>query len=108
MDAFDNGIVSTTNLARVRRIIEDRLQNGRALTTGKRNGAKYTVDKLESDIQQITQEKASFVYEAEYKENRVMRILLVLRKLRGDQNFLKLLEAERLAEEPQLKGDYNL
>jgi ParB family chromosome partitioning protein len=82
MDAFDNGIVTTTNMGRVRRIVEDRLQKGRSLSNkGKRSEAPYTVDKLKSDIRQITRQKEAFVYEVGQKENRLFRILMALRKL---------------------------
>ena len=108
MDAFDNGVVTTTNLSRVRKIIEDRLQKGKVLSSTKRGDVHYTVDKLKSDIRQITRQKESFVYEVGQKENRLLRVLMALRKLRGDGRFASLLKSEGLAEEPQLKGTYEL
>jgi ParB family chromosome partitioning protein len=107
MDAFDNGVVNCENLARVRRIIEDRLQKGRNLG-GRKVEVPYTVDKLKGDIQQITREKESFVYEAHQKENRLFRILLSLRRLQEDARFAEMLQADGLAESPKLKGEYAL
>ena len=106
MDAFDNNIVTTANLRRVRRIIEDRLEKGKGLTGGKRAQAPYTVDKLKGDIRQITRQKEAFVYEAGQKENRIFRLLMALRQLRGDEKFVTLVKSEGVAEEPQLKGSY--
>jgi ParB family chromosome partitioning protein len=109
MDAFDNGIVTTTNMGRVRRIVEDRLQKGRSLSSkGKRSEAPYTVDKLKSDIRQITRQKEAFVYEVGQKENRLFRILMALRKLQDDERFVSMLKVEGLSQEPQLKGTYEL
>jgi len=105
MDAFDNGIVSTSNLARVRKIIEDRLEKGKALSS-KKEGATYTVKRLVRDISKVTREKEAFVYEAGQRENRLMSILVVLQRLRQDDGFVGLLRAAGLAEGPHLKGDY--
>lgn len=107
MDAFDSGIVNTTNLPRVRRIIEDRLEKGKTLGS-KRAAAPYTVEKLKRDIRQITREKEAFVYEAGQRENRLMRILVALQRLRKDDAFLRMLKAASLAEGPQLKGEYTV
>lgn len=106
MDAFDNGVVTTTNLGCVRRIIEDRLQKGRSLKSGKRTEPPYTVDKLKYDIRQITRQKEAFVYEVGQKENRLFRILMALKKLSDDVRFTAMLKSEDLTEHPQLKGHY--
>ena len=105
MDAFDNGIVNTTNLPRVRKIIEDRLEKGKELGS-KKSAAPYTVDKLKRDIRKITREKESFVYEAGQRENRLMRILVSLQRLRQDHRFGTLLKTAGLEQGPPLKGDY--
>lgn len=105
MDAFDSGLVNTTNLPRVRRIIEDRLEKGKTLGS-KRANAPYTVEKLKRDIRKITREKEAFVYEAGQRENRLMRILVTMQQLRQDPTFHGLLKAANLAEGPQLKGEY--
>ncbi len=107
MDAFDNGIVNTTNLARVRRIVEDRMENGKQLRSGKRP-EPVTVDRLKTEIRQITREKTAFVYEANQKENRLFRLLMAVRQLREDEDYVSLLKAEGLDEEPVLKGSYQL
>lgn len=108
MDAFDNAVITCGNLSRVRRIIEDRLQKGKDLSKGgKRNpSGGYTLDKLKGDIRQMTRQKEAFVFEAGQKENRLMRILIALKKLREDATFSKLLQSEGLAELPELKGRY--
>lgn len=105
MDAFDSGIVNTTNLPRVRKIIEDRLEKGKALR-GRKAGSPYTVERLKRDIRKITREKEAFVYEAGQRENRLMRILVTLQRLKQDDTFLGLLKAAGLVEGPKLKGEY--
>ncbi len=105
MDAFDSGVVNTTNLPRVRKIIEDRLEKGKTLSS-KKASAPYTVDKLKRDIRKITREKEAFVYEAGQRENRLMRILVALQRLRKDAAFLAMLKSAGLTEAPQLKGEY--
>jgi len=105
MDAFDSGVVNTTNLPRVRRIIEDRLEKGKTLG-GKKTSEPYTVESLKGDIRKITREKKAFVHEAGQRENRLMRILDALQRMKQDKTFSGLLETAGLAEGPQLKGDY--
>ena len=105
MDAFDSGIVNCLNLPRVRRIIEDRLQKGKALNS-RGPSTPYTVSKLRRDISKITREKEAFVYEAGQRENRLMRILVALQRFQKDPTFMGLLQAAELAEGPQLKGQY--
>jgi ParB family chromosome partitioning protein len=107
MDAFDNGIVNTTNLPRIRKIIEDRVEKGKTLDSTK-PATPYTVDKLKRDIRKITREKEAFVYEVGQRENRLMRILDALQRLRKDGVFLALLESVGLQDSPQLKGEYTL
>jgi ParB family chromosome partitioning protein len=105
MDAFDQGIVTATNLRRVRKIIEDRLEKGKELGS-KGPSAPYTVGRLRRDIHKITTEKEAFVYQAGQRENRLMRILMTMQRLKQDSAFLDLLRAAHLADTPQLKGDY--
>lgn len=109
MDAFDNGIITCSNLGRIRRIIDDRLKIGKEINgpSGKRNALpQYTIDKLKVDIRQMTKQKEAFVFEAGQKENRLMRMLLAIKQLREDSEFAKLLQSEGLFEHPPLSGTY--
>lgn len=105
MDAFDSGIVNCSNLGRVRRIIEDRLEKGKELGS-KKPPAPYTVDRLKSDIRQMTKEKEAYVFEVGQRENRLMRILVTLKELRADGAFATLLAAACMGDHPELKGQY--
>ena len=107
MDAFDNGIVNSNNLPCVRKVIEARLEKGKALR-GRKAAAPCTVERLKGDIRKITREKEAFVYEAGQRENRLMRILMAMKRLRQDDAFADLLKAAGLAEGPQLKGQYTV
>ena len=105
MDAFDSGLVNSNNLPRVRKIIEDRLEKGKTLGS-KKATTPYTVERLKCDIRKITREKEAFVYEAGQRENRLMRILVALQRLKQDDAFVGRLKTAGLLEGPQLKGDY--
>jgi ParB family chromosome partitioning protein len=108
MDAFDNGIIHSGNLSRVRRIIEQRLELGKELSSQRKKPGKYTVSGLVRDIRRVTKEKLGFVHQAEQKENRLFRMLTALRRLHEDKECYVLLEQEGLAKEPELKGKYEL
>lgn len=105
MDAFDQGIVNSSNFARARAIINARLE-GR-----KRKGAgaeEYTVAALTQDIASATQAKDSFAREAHGKESRLYMLLDGLESLWQDQEFIQLLLAEKLEKRPELAGKYNI
>lgn len=107
MDAFDSGMVNSHNLPRVRQIIEDRQVKGKELGA-RRPNTPYTIDNLKRDIRKITREKEAFVYQAGQRENRLMRILVTLQRLRNDETFLAMLKTAGLSEPPQLKGRYEV
>jgi len=106
MDAFDSGMVNATNLAPVRRVIEDRREKGRELGGRKRDAKPYTVGKLKNDIRKMTREKESFVLQAERRENRATQLFLTIRELRREEAFFELLRSEGLEEMPELAGKY--
>ncbi len=102
MDAFDEGIVTTNNFAQARRIIIARSRDSKRRDTPK----TYTVTQLRQDIADATKVKVSYVREAKTKENRFMALLGGINTLWGDPEFLTLLREEKLAERPQLSGDF--
>jgi ParB family chromosome partitioning protein len=112
MDAFDKGLIDSSNLYLVRRIIENRINNGRttrpAKSSASRAAPQYSAKQLRSDITKITKEKEAFVNEASHKENRLLCLLDGMRQLRQDKKLQELLVRERLAEWPQLKGEYGV
>jgi ParB family chromosome partitioning protein len=102
MDSFDEGLVTTNNFAQARRIIAARAKDPKP-----RNGAaKYTVDQLRHDIEDVTRVKSSYVREAKTKENRFMALLSGINTLWKDEAFLKLLREEKLFGRPELAGDF--
>jgi len=103
MDAFDEGIVTTTNFAQARRIITARSRDSK-----RREGPKtYTVTQLRQDIADATKVKVSYVREAETKENRFMALLGGISTLWSDAQFLALLQEEKLTQRPKLSGDFS-
>ena len=105
MDAFDQGIVNSSNFAKARAIINP------SLDRRKRKGAgteDYTVATLTQDIASATEAKDSFAREAQSKENRLYMLLDGLEALWGDQELMPLLLAEKLDKRPELTGKYNV
>ena len=103
MDAFDEGIVTTTNFAQARRIITKRSKDSKKSPANK----QYTVNQLVQDIAETTKAKASYVREAKTKENRFMTLLNGINALWKDPMLVELLRQEQLAERPDLAGDFN-
>jgi hypothetical protein len=107
MDAFDQGIVGCQNFAKIRSIINTRL-NGHSSRKGSDPASNYSLKTLTSDITATTQAKDSFVREAQAKESRLFAILDGLEQLGRDDRWRELLEAEGLVKKPALSGQYNV
>lgn len=107
MDAFDQGIVGCQNFAKIRAIINARL-DGPTRRKGGDPGAKYSLKTLASDITATTQAKDSYVREAQGKESRLFTILDGLEQLAKDVQWRELLESEGLSARPKLSGNYNV
>ncbi len=103
MDAFDEGLVTTSNFAQARKIISTRAREHK--TRQATGPAKYTVNQLEQDIVDATRAKASYVREAQTKENRFMTLLTGINTLWKDEAFLQILREEKLSNRPDLQGD---
>ncbi|MEQ8785082.1 MAG: ParB N-terminal domain-containing protein [Pirellulaceae bacterium] len=103
MDAFDAGVVTTTNFAQARRIITQRAREHKKSPADK----QYTVTQLVHDIAETTKAKTSYVREAKTKENRFMTLLNGINTLWRDAALVELLRAEQLAERPELAGDFS-
>lgn len=109
MDAFEQGLVSTSNLRRVRNIIRDRQRSiGIPRHSESARPRDYTVEELKKDIAKTCREKQAFVREAEMKEGRLVTLVEGLRTLRAVPEFLDLITAEGLAEVPELQGPYRV
>ena len=102
MDAFDAGLVTTMNFAQARKIITARVKGIRPRKVAR----AYTVDQLKHDIVDATKAKASYVREAQGKENRFMALLSGINDLWRDKEFQELLYTEKLQERPDLAGDF--
>ena len=103
MDAFDEGIVSTSNFAQARQIIMTRARVGKEK---KPAPEPYTVDELKEDIATATKVKVSYVREAKGKETRFLTLLNGINLLWRDPEFVNLLAQEKLHNRPQLAGDF--
>jgi ParB family chromosome partitioning protein len=113
MDAFDSGIVNSSNLTTVRNIITTRLSRGS--NPSKPSGPRipytppgYTINQLKADITKITKDKKAFVKEASGKENRLFTLLEGLNTIWKDSELVNLIHAEGIGPIPQLTGEYHV
>ncbi|MBN9519275.1 ParB N-terminal domain-containing protein [bacterium] len=107
MDAFDQGIVTTSNFAKVRAIINARADR-RKRKGGTRLSGEYTVATLTEDIVSTTQSKESYVREAQGKESKLFGLLDGLATLWKDSDLVQLVQGEQLDNRPALTGTYNV
>ena len=103
MDAFDEGLVTTYNFAQARRIIVARARESKK----RQPTPNYTVVQLKHDIETATQAKTSYVREAKTKEHRFVALLSGINALWKDPEWVQLVTAEKLADRPQLVGDFS-
>ncbi len=102
MDAFDAGLVTTTNFGQARRIISARAKQSKKSPASR----DYTVGQLQQDIAETTRVKTSYVREAKSKENRFMTLLSGVNTLFRDAGLIELLKKQNLDRRPELSGDF--
>lgn len=112
MDAFDKGIVNSTNFPTVRKIINLRRNHSKGPEKKDRSTRSqpsvYTVKQLKADITKVTKEKKAFVNETSLKENRLLCLLDGLNTLWRDKTTADLITSEGIGPVPELKGTYNV
>lgn len=109
MDAFDSGMVNSSNATRVRNLIELRLSRGKQPAKRKPSERPdYTLKDLKRDISKTTEEKERFVRETASKENRVLNLLDGLATIWKDEALMAILKEEGVDERPQLVGSYGV
>lgn len=107
MDAFGQGIVTSSNFAKVRAIINERIDR-RKRKGGVRLSSEYTVTALTEDIASTTQSKESYVHKAQGKESKLFILLDGLSTLWKDPEFVQLIQSEQLDKRPILADTYNV
>jgi ParB family chromosome partitioning protein len=109
MDAFDSGIISSSNVTKVRNLIELRMIRGKQ-TPRSRPAAKpqYSLKDLKRDINVTTEEKEGFVRQATAKENRLLILLDGLACLQKDKSLVAILKEAGLNKKPKLLGQYGI
>jgi ParB family chromosome partitioning protein len=103
MDAFDQGIVTTNNFAQARKIITQHAKQHKKKPGSNKD---FTVDELKQNIAEATKKKASFVRQAECKENRFLTLLSGINSLWRSESVVELLKKESLHNRPELMGDF--
>ena len=107
MDAFSQGIVTSSNFAKVRAIINARIDRKKR-KGGTRLSSEYTVAALTEDIASTTQSKESYVREPQGKESKLFILLDGLSTLWKDSELVQLIQSEQLDKRPVLAGTYNV
>lgn len=109
MDAFDSGLISSSNVTKVRNLIELRLSHGKQPTRKKKTAKpEYSLRELKRDILRTTEEKEGFVREATAKENRLLSLIDGIGALEKDETFAAILKEEGLSSRPTLLGNYEV
>ncbi|VGO16629.1 Chromosome-partitioning protein Spo0J [Pontiella desulfatans] len=111
MDAFDEGVVNSTSVARVRRLLQLRMQRGKGIRDRGERSEKskgYTLKDLTREINQSTKEKEDYVRQARHTQNRLLQLLFGMSAVLGDPEALRLLDAHGLAAPPSLQGEYGV
>jgi ParB family chromosome partitioning protein len=110
MDAYDANLITQANLTQVKHLICSKLA---ARPSQRKSGTDqhhkpYSLGQLKRDIAQVTQKKASYVNEGEFRERRIMVIICALETLTQSNAFTDLLKAEGLQPFPKLHGTYGI
>jgi ParB family chromosome partitioning protein len=108
MDAFDEGVVNSASVRRVRRLLELRMSRGKSFRQRNERTSGYTLKDLTREITKSTKEKEGFVREAQQKENRLLSLLIGMSSLMEDPEGMKLLVGFGLETPPNLQGLYGV
>lgn len=106
MDAFDDGMVNSTSVRRVRKLLELRMSRGKKVPKRGERSDGYTLRDLTREITQSTKEKEEFVRETQRKENRLLSLLFGISTLMEDPDGMQVLKNSELGMPPSLQGTY--
>lgn len=108
MDAFDEGIVNSSTVSRVRRLLQLRMKRGKDFCERVRSERSkgYTLSDLTREINKSTKEKEDYVRQARHEQNRLHTLLFGIAALFEDPDALRLLKSNNLETPPVLQGKY--
>ena len=95
--------MTTNNFAQARKLISQQAKQHKKRPDASK---QYTVSELKQDIAEATKRKASFVKQAESKENRFLTLLSGINALWREAAVVDLLRQEGLNKRPELMGDF--
>ena len=111
MDAFDSGLINSANAARVREIIEFRVnrvrprdKRGQPHHPGKER--QYTLATLRHDLARLIRDKEDFVRQATTRERRLLLLVSGMKACWQDAEFVKLMSQHGITSQPELSGNY--
>lgn len=99
MDAFEEGIITEANLQPVRKILEAR----------KVDPAEKPMESLEElteTMQETTEQLRLDCNQVKRKQNRLFRLLILLREIKKDKEITRLADEENVSRTLKLKKDY--
>jgi ParB family chromosome partitioning protein len=108
MDAFDDGMINSSTVRRVRKLLELRMNRGKAFPKRSDKADGYTLRDLTKEITKSTREKEDFVRETQRKENRLLSLLMGISTLMEDPEGLRLITEAGLGTPPRLQGSYGV
>lgn len=108
MDAFDGGVITSSSVGRVRRLLQLRNKQGKGSRSRSERSNGYTLSDLKREIIKSTKDKEDFVRQTRQKENRLLQLLLHLTSLMEDSELVKLLRTHDLATPPALNDNYGM
>lgn len=112
IDAYDSGLVNAGNVAAVRAVIEERMQeiteksSSNIATTSKISPQDWTVGQLKKEITAVTNRKEHYVHQANIRMNRVMALLAILKDLDTRPEFMTIAKKAGKDQCPSLAGEY--
>lgn len=99
MDAFEEGVITEANLVPVRKILESR----------KNDPVEKPLESLEElseTMQETTEQLRLDCNQAKKKQNRLFRLLILLREIKKDKELIRLAGEEGVSLTLKLKKDY--
>ncbi|MDX9974615.1 MAG: ParB N-terminal domain-containing protein [FCB group bacterium] len=110
MDAFDDGMVDSKSVTRVRKLLEMRMHRGKSpnIRAARAEPPPCTIKELAKAITTTTKDKENFVRETTRKENRLIALLMGTSLLLSDDKLLALLSVHNLDKPPELEGEYGV
>jgi ParB family chromosome partitioning protein len=97
-DAYEKGMVATSQIVTIRRIIDERAQIGKAMKSVRRphSGLKPTAASLVRTYQKEVERQKQLVRKASLTQSRLVFVVNAMKRLLAEEHFVTLLRAETM------------